>query len=147
MGHCVSTQKGSDGLNPCLMPHGHRFTLIVTVEGETVSDSKENGGMVVDFREVKKLLVEKVHNVYDHSFAIWEKDPTADLFRQMKTRKPYPEKIHITPFVPTSENFVAVWFPMLKKCFDEKGINLYSLELFETPNCSCVYTIEDYKGV
>lgn len=146
MGHCVSTQKGSDGLSPCLMPHGHRFTLIVTVEGEPVVDSERNGGMVIDFREVKKLLVKEIHNVYDHSFAIWENDPTAKLFEQMRSIKPYADKIHILPFVPTSENFVMEWFPLLKKKFEALNIKLYSLELFETPNCSCLYTIEDHNA-
>lgn len=146
MGHCVSTQLGSDGLSPCLMPHGHRFTLIVTVEGEPVSDSKTNGGMVADFREIKKILQKEIHDKYDHSFAIWEKDPTAFLFEQMKTIKPYKEKIHLLSFVPTSENFVVDWFPKLQQKFLSCGISLYSLELFETPNCSCLYTIEDFNA-
>lgn len=144
MGHCVSTQKGSDGLSPCQMPHGHRFTLKVYLEGESVSDSKVNGGMVADFREVKKTLVSKIHEVYDHSFMIWEKDPTASLFEAMKNLKPYPEKIHIVPFVPTSENLVQQWFPILDKEFQKKGIQLSRIELYETPNCSCALSREEY---
>ena len=145
MGHCVTTQRGSDGFSPCLMPHGHRFTLIATVEGNPVLDSKVNGGMVIDFREVKKLLIKEIHDVYDHSFAIWVNDPVADLFKQMKTIKPYADKIHLLQYVPTSENFVEKWFPLLDVKFKELNINLYSLELFETPNCSCLYTREDYN--
>lgn len=146
MGHCVTTQCGSDGLSPCLMPHGHRFTLIVTVEGNSLPDSEKNGGMVIDFREVKKLLMKEIHNVYDHSFAIWEKDPAAGLFEQMKTIKPYADKIHLLPYVPTSENFVEHWFPILKEKFENLNIKLYSIELFETPNCSCLYTLEDFNA-
>ena len=146
MGHCVSSQNGSDGLSPCLMPHGHRFTLIVTVEGNPLSDNTDNGGMVIDFREVKKILVDKIHKVYDHSFAIWSCDPVAHLFEQMKPLKPYCDKIHILSYIPTSENFVKVWFPLLKDEFLKLKIDLHSLELFETPNCSCLYTKEDYNA-
>lgn len=144
MGHCVSTQQGSDGLSPCLMPHGHRFTLKVYLTGDCVSDSEVNGGMVVDFREVKKILMEKIHNIYDHSFMIWENDPTASLFYSMKQLKPYPDKIHIVPFVPTSENLVQQWFPTLDTAFREKNITLESLELYETPNCACTFTKKEY---
>lgn len=144
MGHCVSTQQGFDGLSPCQMPHGHRFILKVYLEGESVSDTKTNGGMVVDFREVKKILVSKIHEVYDHSFMIWEKDPTASLFGSMKNLKPYPEKIHIVPFVPTSENLVQQWFPILDSEFEKKGIQLSYIELYETPNCSCTLSREEY---
>ena len=143
MGHCVTTQCGSDGLSPCLMPHGHRFKLNVTIEGQPLSDTITNGGMVIDFREVKKILMTNIHDVYDHSFAIWKDDPAANLFEKMKLVKPYSNKIHILDFVPTSENLVKEWFPVIQKELGKLGLSLWSLELFETSNCSCLYTCED----
>ena len=46
----------------CENLHGHNYKLIVTIEGEMKSD-----GMVMDYKEIKRLVKEKAINKLDHS--------------------------------------------------------------------------------
>jgi len=46
----------------CHSPHGHNFTLDVTVEGEI--DSRT--GMVMNFQELKKIVESQVIHYFDH---------------------------------------------------------------------------------
>jgi len=55
--HYIVDDKGS----PCEELHGHTYTLSVVVEGPVKKD-----GMVVDFRDIKKIVNEKVMSQLDH---------------------------------------------------------------------------------
>jgi 6-pyruvoyltetrahydropterin/6-carboxytetrahydropterin synthase len=55
--HFIVDEKGS----PCEEPHGHTYKLRVVVEGAVRDD-----GMVVDFREIKRVVNEKVMPSLDH---------------------------------------------------------------------------------
>ena len=68
------------------VPHGHNYTLEVTVQG----DIDEHTGMVIDLGELKQVVAETVVQRFDHA------DLNADpLFRDR---------------VPTTENLaLAVW--------------------------------------
>ena len=63
--HVVS---GHSGL--CLGPHGHTWFFEVYLEA--VELDKE--GFVIDFKKLKKSVLEPVHKLLDHSFAIGRKD-------------------------------------------------------------------------
>jgi 6-pyruvoyltetrahydropterin/6-carboxytetrahydropterin synthase len=55
--HFILDDKGS----PCEGPHGHTYKIEIVVEGQVGKD-----GMVVDFREIKRLFNEKVKPQLDH---------------------------------------------------------------------------------
>lgn len=46
----------------CERPHGHSYKLYVTVEGVP----NKNNGLVVDFKELKKVVNETIINKVDH---------------------------------------------------------------------------------
>lgn len=52
----------------CKSMHGHTYTMIVTLSGEIcdIKDSPEYG-MILDFKELKSIVNEKVINHLDHS--------------------------------------------------------------------------------
>jgi 6-pyruvoyltetrahydropterin/6-carboxytetrahydropterin synthase len=116
----------------CSMLHGHRAKVEATVGGDIrPPEDISSHGMVVDFGIIKKIMMDRVHLVLDHGFAVW-KDDEQDL-NFIKNRN---KKYLITPVPPTAE-YLAEW------AFNEIRDGLlevkYALELkrvrwYETPN-------------
>jgi len=48
----------------CANLHGHTWKLIVTLEGEI----QDSSGMIIDFKEIKQKVSEKVLDKLDHSY-------------------------------------------------------------------------------
>ena len=89
--------------------HGHNYTLEVTVSGEV--DAKT--GMVVDLKELKKLLETEVLRVLDHRFL----------------NKELPVFAHK---IPTTENIaIEIWNLLAVKLAVAR---LHRIRLFETPD-------------
>ncbi len=136
MGHRVPNHKSK-----CRNLHGHRYRLELTVSGdidETEGASSE--GMVLDFGDVKRVMMERVHDVLDHGFMFYEKDELLDhLFRE---HAPDGGFNHLAvPFIPTAEN-IAVWcYRQLRDAFPP-GIHIAKVRIYETPNSWADYRPE-----
>lgn len=63
----------------CHNLHGHSYKLEVTVRGKRTEDmSKSHCGMIMDFKDLKKII-EEVAGKYDHSdLNTYFKNPTAE---------------------------------------------------------------------
>jgi 6-pyruvoyl tetrahydropterin synthase/QueD family protein len=68
-GHMLKSHLGF-----CKHAHGHRYRLEVSVQGEIQEEGCETG-MVKDFSFIKKMLMDRVHAILDHSFMIEHNDP------------------------------------------------------------------------
>ena len=59
--------------------------------------------------------------------------------------------INFVDFIPTAENIAKYFFDILQPNLTAKGINLFSVRLWETPTSSAYYTIhnrlEDRKSI
>jgi 6-pyruvoyltetrahydropterin/6-carboxytetrahydropterin synthase len=90
-----------------LTPHGHNYTLDVTVRGPI----DPRTGMVIDLAELKRVVTETVVERFDHA------DLNADaLFRER---------------VPTTENLaIAVWELLVPKLGPER---LWQVRVWEDP--------------
>jgi 6-pyruvoyltetrahydropterin/6-carboxytetrahydropterin synthase len=72
--HFILDDKGS----PCEEPHGHTYKLRVVVEGPVKKD-----GMVIDFRDIKRIVNELVMPRLDHKdLNKVLKNPTAENIAQ-----------------------------------------------------------------
>ena len=127
MGHRVPNHKSK-----CRNPHGHRYLMELTLSGsinQSVGDSSE--GMILDFGDIKKIMMEKIHNVLDHGFMVYEKDNILLTFFEANKEEKF--KVIKVPFIPTVEN-VSSW------CYEElcsvlpKNIWIYNVRVYETPN-------------
>jgi len=59
----------------CRNPHGHRYRIIATCEGPVLNQSgHEENGMVVDFGNVKKYMMDWLDAVFDHGFVVYKGD-------------------------------------------------------------------------
>ena len=133
MGHRIPYHKSK-----CRSPHGHRYKLTVYLEGDVVDlEGKSDHGMVMDFSDIKRIMMAHVHDVLDHAFIYWEKDEALcdfyhneDHFKSVKVS-----------FTPTVENLSAWMFGILHKRIHDHYMNnliLHHVELYETPTCKAI---------
>lgn len=89
--------------------HGHNYVLEVVVKGEVDKDT----GFVIDQKELKRIMLEKVIEKMDHKNLNLETD-------------------FMKGVIPTSENIViAIWGQLANEI---KNGELYSVKLYETEN-------------
>ena len=63
----------------CHNVHGHSYKLDVTVEGQIIKDGPKQG-MIIDFKDLKKIVKENVVDKLDHSdLNEFYANPTAEL--------------------------------------------------------------------
>jgi len=119
MAHRLSFHKGK-----CWNLHGHTYKLEVTVSGDA-----DSNGMVIDFNDLKNIIMEKVVDVLDHATVIYEKDELM--------MKNFPMELHhvIMPYEPTAEN-LCIW---ITEQLEEAGLKIKQVAVWETPNSKAVY--------
>lgn len=121
------TLSGYDGA--CSEIHGHSYRLFVTVAGIPNGDpGSSDYGMVMDFRALKRLVCDRVVDVYDHALLIRQTPPDAELITALRARF---EKTVVVEWQPTCENLV-LWFAEVIAAGLPEGVRLHSLKLHET---------------
>lgn len=96
--------------------HGHNYVLEVTVKGEVPGKT----GMVIDLKELKKIIAKNIVNRVDHKYLNSDVDFMRDI-------------------IPTAENLVIEFWKILKKVLSKTNAELYELKLFETDNNIVIY--------
>ncbi len=138
MGHRIPNHK-----SVCRNLHGHRYVVEVSLQGEIQnSTGKSDEGMVMDFGDIKRLLMECVHEPCDHSFMYAKSDSVmVEFFRQNPNFK-----CIAVEFVPTAEN-IAQWIfdqltPQFAKAYG-KQLRLLSVRVWETPSSSAIISLNE----
>ncbi|MCQ2336952.1 MAG: 6-carboxytetrahydropterin synthase [Paludibacteraceae bacterium] len=128
MAHYLSDYNGK-----CANIHGHRYKLITSICKEELCPDGHARGMVEDFSVIKNALKD-IETMFDHKLLI---EDNADGRRVAESLKALPNGFEIVmlPFRPTCEEMSRYIFNSLKA----KGLPVSEVELFETPNNSCVY--------
>lgn len=127
MAHYLSGYEGK-----CNNLHGHRYRLIAKVCSETLQEEGQLRGMVDDFGNIKKAL-KKIDELFDHKLVIEDNEEGRAIAEQLNKAKTF--DIVFVPYRPTAEEMSRHIFNLLK----EMGLNMYEVELFETPTNSCIY--------
>lgn len=136
MGHRIPNHKSK-----CRHPHGHRYKIVARVEGMIHTDEDTNQGMVIDFGDLKKILMEKIHDVYDHGFMIWEKDRLGTYLSNFESEVfEGPLNCHYVDFVPTAENIAEFFFDIIEEELNaiDWPLRLAELSVYETPTSIAV---------
>jgi 6-pyruvoyltetrahydropterin/6-carboxytetrahydropterin synthase len=118
----------------CRNLHGHRYVLEATISGPLITDSVSEEGMVKDFGDLKRVMMEEIHANWDHAFLAWEEDEVAQAAELADENLKY---VWFS-FVPTVENLAMVAFNLLAARIDRLWGGepvLKSVRLYETPNC------------
>lgn len=113
---------------PCRNVHGHSYRLFVTISGVPVADIKNpKNGMVMDFADLKNIVLKKIINVFDHAVAV-----SGDFDRgKIEMLKETFGNTVIVDYQPTCENLVADFAQRIKELLPP-AIRLHSLKLYET---------------
>ena len=118
---------GYDGL--CKNVHGHSYKLFVTVIGQPIEDNNHvKFGMVIDFKDLKKIVKEEIVNIFDHATVFNQNTPHVSL---AKTLESSGHKVLLVDYQPTSEMMVIDFAKKIKARLPEQ-ITLHSLRLQET---------------
>lgn len=132
---------GYDG--KCRNVHGHSYKLSVTVIGEPISD-KENVkfGMVIDFGDLKKIVKQKIVDVFDHATVFNKNTPHIELAKELEDRG---HNVILVDYQPTSEKMIQDFARMIKAELPSH-IQLYSLRLQETETSFAEWFASDNPG-
>jgi 6-pyruvoyltetrahydropterin/6-carboxytetrahydropterin synthase len=118
---------GYDG--KCKNVHGHSYRLDVTVIGQPISDNTNvKYGMVIDFKDLKKIVKEEVVDVFDHATVFNKNTPHVELAKELENRG---HNVLLVNYQPTSEMMVIDFANKIKKRLPE-NLKLHSLKLQET---------------
>lgn len=135
--HEVPNHKGK-----CKNLHGHRFCIEVGVD-DIVLDSKGDSseGMVIDFGDLKELMMEIIDKRLDHTGIYWTDDPDMDLLLQKERRQiERGGKPMIWLSVPpTAENIAKYLYKEMKPALIGRNIKIKYVKVFETPTSSATY--------
>lgn len=140
----------------CKNLHGHRYSVQLTVTGPIIAVGSETG-MVKDFSFMKDLLNLIVHDPCDHSLILAADDvmlpallgpqdrSVAIVIQDIKSEMMFEHsckvmlgidttRIYIIKSVPTAENLAKHWGMRLIPHLAEVGVELASLDIWETPS-------------
>jgi len=113
--------------------HGHRYRIEATLEGpiKEANEKDSQSGMVLDFGYIKRVLMEEVHDKWDHRFLIAHDDR----FMKQQDLVTCLGCIYVD-FIPTAENIATDIFkrlaPLFKSKFGEQ-LTLKRIRVYETP--------------
>lgn len=134
MAHALRNYDG-----PCRNVHGHSYRMFVTVSGVPVADTNNPKlGMVIDFTELKNIVLKKIVNVFDHSVVV-SRDFDKDKMNMMA--KTFGNTV-IVDYQPTCENLVADFAERLKGTLPPETF-LHSLKLYETAKSFAEWVASD----
>ena len=128
---------------PCRNVHGHSYRLFVTISGIPVNDiDNPKNGMVIDFTDLKNIVLKEIVNVFDHSVTVSDEFSGEKLKMLEKTFG----NVVVVDYQPTCENLVADFALRIRKHIP-KALKLHSLKLYETAKSYAEWFAEDNVGV
>ena len=123
MAHALSNYDGA-----CKNIHGHSYKLFVTVIGEpTANKADPKLGMLIDFGDLKQIVVNTIVNVFDHAFVLYNQ--SGFVFEQNQ-HEMFSNTIYVD-YQPTCENLVADFAHRIKDILPAQ-CSLFGLRLYET---------------
>ena len=131
LGHRVSTHGSK-----CRNPHGHRYKVRVTCKGDIIDDpSRPDHGMLIDFGSLKTIMNEKIHDVLDHGFCVWEEDRVLRAVLDEPSANNSWNYI-VFPYIPTAENIARWSWTQIQQDIEQEfgnDLELYEVAVWETP--------------
>jgi 6-pyruvoyltetrahydropterin/6-carboxytetrahydropterin synthase len=120
-GHRLHRYEGK-----CSRLHGHNGRLRVTLEAGDL----DQAGMVLDFVDVKRVMLRWLDETLDHRMILHREDPAVAPLQQAG------EDLYVVDFSPTAENLARHVFNHLR----DLGLPVVEVFLLETDNCAASYS-------
>ena len=129
MSHMLAGHQGQ-----CKNLHGHTYQLEVEVINKAgkVQEVGPARGMVVDFKDLKRLVKDEIVTPLDHAFLYWSQS-SADVEHQIaQLLKENKRKVVTVDFRPTAENMAQYFWRLLEDEVQALGLKLASVRVWET---------------
>jgi 6-pyruvoyltetrahydropterin/6-carboxytetrahydropterin synthase len=110
----------------CAHPHGHNGKVFITLS----TDKLDHRGMVWDFGDIKRTVKPWIDKELDHVMILRKDDPLVPVLKEQN------EPMFLMDINPTAETLAEIIFKKSK----DFGLPIISVEFFETPDSSCIYT-------
>jgi len=121
----------------CKNLHWHTYRVRIWVEWDL---NKEY--MVVDYWDVKKILMEEIDWKFDHSVVLYNKDPLLESVENV-AEETWISRINPVDFIPTAEKLAEYWYNILEVRFKELWVKLNYVKVRETQTSTAIYSIND----
>jgi len=132
MAHALYNYDGN-----CKFLHGHSYKMYVTLKGHVKSDiGNPKDGMVCDFSVLKKIVNEKIVDVYDHALVLNENDKNINLLKELN------ERTIVFPVQPTCENLMIHFKNEIQQVLP-KELTLAKITLYETEGSYAEWDVND----
>ena len=118
----------------CENLHGHNYKVYAHVKGPELNE----GGMLMDFSDLKRMVNGHIVDVYDHALVL-HRETDAALVEQLRSHY---EKIILMDSQPTSEHLLLHFVEILKDRLPS-NVRLNSLRLAETATSYAEWYDED----
>lgn len=125
-----------DHEGPCKAYHGHRYVAEVSVEGSRLDDL----GRVIDFSVIKTVFGKWITDNFDHTGILYEQDHDPSVAVIADANKRLGRPIYFLRTHPTVENIAKELAEVAGKLLAPYGVRVVSLRVWETPNCSAVWS-------
>jgi len=121
----------------CFNIHGHTYLYELTFS----FSSMEEIGYNIDFKEIKRVAMAWIDDYLDHGMILNPHDLDLIEICEKLNSKYWLMSLHGTATYcnPTVENIAKELFMAMHSLFlNQKGLRIYEVKLFETPNCSTI---------
>lgn len=128
--HRVTNHKSK-----CRSNHGHRYRIEVGVDDKVITTrGSSDEGMVIDYGDLKELMMEELDKRFDHGTILWSEDPLVKAMKEDTNTK-----LTVVDFIPTAENLAKYWFDLMKSKLEARSIKIKHVKVWETPSSSALY--------
>lgn len=134
MAHRVPNHKSK-----CKNLHGHRYKIEVGVDDKLITEQgASDEGMVIDFSDLKTIMMNFIDATFDHNSMFFENDATRPILENLQD---YQGKvIQFVPFIPTAENIAKHFYELIKAPLITRGIKIHHVTIWETPTSTATYS-------
>ncbi len=125
--------------NKCSNVHGHNYVLYATAQAENL----DTIGRVIDFSVIKEKLGGWIDKYWDHGFIYLQEDhDIRTVLSSIKNSQGKKTKFYRMLNNPTAENMAHhLLFDICPELFEDKGVTITKIVLWETENCYAEVTM------
>jgi len=132
----------------CCNLHGHRYRITAELRAPSLVDPssrRSDSGMVMDFGMIKEILMQEIHDPFDHKMILWERDPLWDAEGFIHALERTGIAPIAVPCIPTAEELADYWATLFRAELQKRAeeipieLTLASLEVRETPTSTATW--------
>lgn len=127
MAHMLANHQGL-----CKNLHGHTYKMQITVQSANDALCEEKD-MVMDFKDLKEIVKERIVDKLDHAFVYMKNSPDSVETSIAEILIANGRKTFGFDFRPTAEKMGYYFYNEVKDELEQNGIIIKKLTLWETP--------------